>query len=325
MSARPFCAEVSSAAAEPLGATASRIEHWLLVEYAGMWPYDPLDAAPFVGGLRRHLEEQLASLPNSRLLLVKQPTRTSPRRTRVFVARTSERDSLLLGTELPDIGALVDVDLAAVLEGDDASTFGEPVAHPLLVVCTHGKRDRCCARFGQPLCVALHRQVPGSWLWQSSHVGGDRFAGNVVCLPEGLYYGRVGRKDVPGLVDAHRAGRIALDHYRGRSCYSFPIQAGELAARRELGLTGFWDLRLAAARRQGDGWIVELVADVSGVRCRVEVGVELRDEEFLTCSASEMRRARRWAARSVDVDDAQEALAHEPADEHDSSGVVEPR
>ena len=44
MSTRPFCAEVSSAAAESLAATASRIDHWLLVEYSGMWPHDPLDA-----------------------------------------------------------------------------------------------------------------------------------------------------------------------------------------------------------------------------------------------------------------------------------------
>jgi hypothetical protein len=322
MSARPFCAEASAAAAEPLGATASRIEHWLLVEYAGLWPYDALDAAPFVGRLRSHLDEQLAGLPNSRLLLVKQPTRTSARRTRVFVARTSERGSRLMGADLPDIGALIDLDLGSALRG--AAPFGEPPGHPLLVVCTHGKRDRCCARFGQPLCIALHRRAPGGWLWQSSHVGGDRFAGNLVCLPEGLYYGRVGADDTEAVLDAYRAGRIDLDRYRGRSCYPFPVQAAELAVRRELGLTGFWDLRLAGRRRQDGGWEVDLVADVSGIRCRVDVALEVRDEEFLTCTASAPKRARRWVARSVVVDEPQEPLAHQAPDEHEPTGVVEP-
>ena len=30
------------------------------------------------------------------------------------------------------------------------------------------------------------------WVWQCTHVGGDRFAGNLVCFPEGLFFGRVG-------------------------------------------------------------------------------------------------------------------------------------
>ena len=195
--------------------------------------------------------------------------------------------------------------------------------NPLLLVCTHGKRDRCCARFGQALCVALHRHAPEGWLWQASHIGGDRFAGNVVCLPEGLYFGRVGREEADRVLASYRAGRIELDLYRGRSCYSFPVQAAELAARHELGLTGFWDLRLDRARRTEDGWAVELEAEVSGARVRVDVGVELREPEYLTCSAREAKRARRWVARSVAVDEPEEALPHEPADEHEPARVVE--
>src|SRR5918994_7546738 len=70
---RPLCAEVSAAADEPVGATASRIEHWLLVEYSGYWPYDPLEATVFASSLRAHLAQQLARLPQSRLFLVRQP------------------------------------------------------------------------------------------------------------------------------------------------------------------------------------------------------------------------------------------------------------
>src|SRR5918994_2215992 len=88
---RPLCAEVSAAAGEPVGATASRIEHWLLVEYTGHWPYDPLDAAVFAGRLRGELATQLGALPNSRLLLTKRPGRGRRERIEVVYGSTRER------------------------------------------------------------------------------------------------------------------------------------------------------------------------------------------------------------------------------------------
>ncbi len=39
---RAFCAAVSSANAEPLAATASRIDNWILLEYRGLWDRDVL-------------------------------------------------------------------------------------------------------------------------------------------------------------------------------------------------------------------------------------------------------------------------------------------
>ena len=87
----------------------------------------------------------------------------------------------------------------------------------------------------------------------ASHVGGDRFAGNLVCLPDGLYFGRVGPDDVARPRRRYLDGRIRLDLYRGRSCYSFPVQAAEAHVREATGLTGLNDLRLVgvAPRRAG--------------------------------------------------------------------------
>ena len=69
-------------------------------------------------------------------------------------------------------------------------------------------------------------------MWQSSHIGGDRFAGNVVFLPEGLYFGRVEPAEAWPVLDEYLAGRIDLAHYRGRSAYSFAEQAAERARAR---------------------------------------------------------------------------------------------
>jgi hypothetical protein len=295
---RPLCAEVSLAAGEPLGATASHVETWILVEYAGYWPHDPLDATVFAGALREHLSAQLGRLPRSKLVLVRRPGRARGERVRLFYGTTPERGRHLRTLQLERHPDLLELDLAAVLL-DEVPDPGEPLDHPLLLVCTHGKRDRCCARYGQALCAALHRGSPAGWVWQASHVGGDRFAGNLVCLPEGLYFGRVGRRDVVTVLAAYLEGRIELERYRGCSCYPFAVQAAELEVRRRAELTGFFDLRVLARTRVGDGrWRIDLLAEVAGDRYEVEVGVELGDEEYLTCHAVERRRARRFVVRS---------------------------
>jgi hypothetical protein len=294
---RPLCAEVSAVAGEPLAATASRIEHWLLVEYGGYWPYDPLDAAVFAGTLRDRLAGQLGALRNSRLLLTKGPGGDRDDRVEVVYGSTPERGRRFFRLELAHHGELRGLDFAGALLGESEPP-GEPVDHPLLLVCTHGTRDRCCARFGQPLCRALNRHAPAGWVRQVSHVGGDRFAGNLVCLPEGLYFGRVRPGDVQRLLAEYLEGRIDADLYRGGSYHPFPVQAAEIEIRRRTGLLGIHDLRLVSRRREGDVWRIRFLAEVSGDEHQVEVEArEWGTETFLTCRARIAQRPRRFFGR----------------------------
>lgn len=301
LSERPLCAEAAAARGEPLGATASHVEHWLLVEYGGYWPYEPLDATVFAGALRDRLAAQLVALPRARLLLIKRPGRDSSDRVRVFFGTTPERGRRFFRVELDGHPDLLELDFAGALAG--GARIGEPLEHPLLLVCTHGKRDRCCARYGRALGSGLVRAADPSWVWATSHVGGDRFAGNLVCIPEGLYFGRVGRREATPLLTQYLAGRIDLEHYRGRSCYPFPVQAADLHVRRTTGLTGFDDLRLVGTRRTATGeWTVELLAEVAGDVHTVEVAVELSGEPaLLTCRATTPKRARHFVVRSHTV------------------------
>jgi hypothetical protein len=112
--------------------------------------------------------------------------------------------------------------------------IGEPGPDPLLLVCTHGKHDACCANEGRPVVRSLQAAgVPD--VWETSHVGGDRFAANLVALPWGVYLGRVRPDDAPQVAEDLRAGLVTLEHYRGRSCHSSVVQAADLAARHETG------------------------------------------------------------------------------------------
>ena len=60
-----------------------------------------------------------------------------------------------------------------------------PHVHPLVLVCTNGRHDPCCATFGRPLARVLREGAQRDDVWECSHIGGDRFAANIVILPEG--------------------------------------------------------------------------------------------------------------------------------------------
>jgi hypothetical protein len=140
---------------------------------------------------------------------------------------------------------------ASALDPRQRAPFGSS-DRPLIVVCTHGRRDPCCAERGRPLAQATSAQFP-DLTWESTHVGGDRFAGNLVAFPHGLYFGHVGSDEGPNLVRAYRDGRIAALHrYRGRSSDPFHVQAAEVTLRAELDLDRIDDVRRERANVDGD-------------------------------------------------------------------------
>ena len=296
---RALCADVSDECAESLAATASRIDHWILVEYRGLWDRDVLGGSLLSPELKAHLRRQLRGLGDARLLFVKKPERRSYGRRQLFFGTSKPGEERFFQLEFDRHDDLVDLDFAAALSGTE--TPGLPVEHPLLVVCTHGKRDRCCAKYGRPLYDALRREAESGWVWQSTHVGGDRFAGNVVVLPQGLYFGRVGRDDVRALLDEHAEGNVLLERYRGRSAYSFAVQAAEQAVRVGSELLGIDDLELLGSEAKDGGWTVRFRDSDGAVH---EVGVaEERGEEavYLTCGSVTPQHARRYAATSLRV------------------------
>jgi hypothetical protein len=292
-SRRALCADVSSASAEPLAATASRIDHWILVEYRGLWSRDVLGESLLSAELKAHLHDQLARLPHSRLLFIKKPDRRpDPRRT-LFFGSSRQGEERFYRLEFERHEDLLSLDFVSALR--DTGLPGVPLEHPLFVVCTHGKRDRCCAKYGHQLYDRLSTETEPTWVWQATHVGGDRFAGNVVCLPEGLYFGRVGDEDVRPLLDSYFAGEIRLDRYRGRSAHTFAVQAAERFVREATRLTAIDAVTLADVRAAGEGWTVELKTEHEAHE--VDIRAEVSDEPvYLTCAAVAPQRPRRFVA-----------------------------
>jgi len=302
---RPLCAEVSREIAEPLAATASRVDHWILVEYRGLWGYDAAASSGLPEPVKAHLRERAAALGRAKVLFIRRTERRGRRGLAVLWGASTERGARLSAAEVARYEDLHELDFAGAA--------GPPLERPLLLVCTHGKHDRCCARYGRPLYEALREAAEEGWVWQCTHIGGDRFAGNLIVLPEGLYFGRVEPADAWTVLDEYLAGRIHLERYRGRCCYPFPAQAAERLVRDELGLVGLDDLSLLGVERERQAWVVRFRAGArecqawvvrfrAGAReCAVDVVQEAGELTHLTCSAEALTHPRRFAARSLRV------------------------
>ena len=103
-----------------------------------------------------------------------------------------------------------------------------------MLVCTNGRRDVCCGRAGRELGRALAPEL-GERLWETTHIGGHRFAPNLVCLPHGLMYGRLDAVSARHVARAYQSGEVELDHLRGRTSLEPEAQARDYFARRATG------------------------------------------------------------------------------------------
>jgi hypothetical protein len=145
----------------------------------------------------------------------------------------------LEGRELADPAELAELDLAAVGAGR-APGFGRPVDRPIVLACAHGRHNPCCARVGAPLARRLADRF--SDVWETTHVGGDRYAANIVCLPHGLYYGDLDERRAVHAVHAYHLGQVVLEGYRGRAGLPEPVQAAEHFVRAHTGKLGVADV-----------------------------------------------------------------------------------
>jgi hypothetical protein len=149
---------------------------------------------------------------------------------------------------------LLDVDFE-VLSRPEAPGLGETVSH-LWAVCTHGRRDPCCAEYGRRvirMCAETGDEDLMDNLWESSHQGGHRFAANLALFPHGLFYGQVEPTEAATIIDSYRDGRIVLDGFRGRSAFDDITQAADFLVRRQDSFTGIDDLVPHTTTKLGNG------------------------------------------------------------------------
>jgi hypothetical protein len=285
------CSLRSLAADEPLAGTASTIRHWLLIEHAGPWGRDGLLDARLPEGLGVELRA-LERRTDCRVLLIRKPHRVPESHDGTVLCFAVDTRDAWMGYHVLD-----GIEGSAMLDPRERASFLDPEDEPLFVSCTHGRRDPCCAERGRPLAEGLAVAFP-ALSWESTHVGGDRFAGNLVAFPHGLYFGRVAPEEGPAIVRGYVEGRIArLDRYRGRSSDPPHVQAAEIALRDRLGLDRVDAVTRERSDRRGDRAEVTFATSKGRHRVRLErtLGAAMR----LTCHASDEQTPPLWRTREI--------------------------
>jgi hypothetical protein len=203
---------------------------------------------------------------------------------------------------------LLDVDLTVPLPSAAGTA-------PLALVCTHGRHDVCCALRGRPVAAAL-AELPGWDVWECSHLGGDRFAANVLLLPHGELFGGLDAGTAVGAVQAVTQGRLVLEHYRGRLGRAAIDQAAVHLAMVELGETRRGAVRVVDRVRShdavheaaaaalgvdtdGEGWTVDVQHGQGGL-ARLTIVTTWSQPAQLTCSAGGPARARLFHLLSLE-------------------------
>lgn len=212
------CSVASRDDGEPIGGTAPSDPAFLLVEHAGSWGRKAVAESRLPEAVRDHL----AGLAGVRVQLIRRHGGESGPGVRVFHARASPDGFDVRTVVLPDPEALLDLDL----DGDPDPGWAAYDA-PLWLVCTNGRRDRCCAEIGRPITAALAERWPEA-TWETTHLGGHRFSGTLLALPSGHTLGRL---DVASAVEACailEKGSVPIELSRGRAGIPAAEQVREL-------------------------------------------------------------------------------------------------
>ncbi len=276
--------------ADPLLGSAVPARGWFLVEHRGPWAPTTL-ATPPVDTVAAELTRVLA-----------------PRGVRVQLVRRHREPPYEPGDRLVGLvdstrsavrwGTWSDpVDLVAAARWTEDEMTPHTCTDPVILVCTHGRKDVCCAVEGRPVTAVLEDHW-GPFVWETTHLGGDRFAANVAVLPTGDMYGRLDATIAVPVLRDHLDGDVPLAHWRGRSTWSPAVQAavGRLLADRP-------GTRLAEVRVAGEEplgahrWRVDLR---TGGGCHpYDVTRTMRPPARMTCSGLELKPSAEYDSRPV--------------------------
>lgn len=274
-------------------ATAAPATRWLLIEQPGAWGRNALRQSLLAPAVTTTLAQACAER-GVRIQVIRRPperAQPAPRRRWGYVDSGAQTRPTTWWGEYGQDAEL----LGLSLDGSQ----GTPSTEPILLVCTHARHDACCALFGRPVYSALAKPYPKN-TWETSHVGGDRFAANLVILPEGLYYGGLDGDSAARVLSVHTNGLIDPAHYRGGSVHPAPTQAAEHYLREYL---SEWRISAVVSLdlQQADmaRWVARL-AHVDGAEFDIEVATTHTPAlHRLTCSAMHPAAARLFELLSL--------------------------
>ena len=237
-----FCSDYARQQNAPLMATATRGDLWFLLEYTGRWGKKAFEESTLPEEVKTHLSEV-----DARILMIRKSGTRRQKTLHFFIVQTAPQTPRLYQFELKSYRDILKIDLSSYSDqgaGDPARLRGEP----LFLVCSNGKRDQCCARYGTEIYKAM-AEIDQEAVWLSSHIGGHNKAPVTLFFPHGVNYGNTTPATIRPLVKAYQNRQVGLEHYRGRVCFDEPAQAAEHLWREQTGVLDLPGLQVNATEQ----------------------------------------------------------------------------
>jgi len=232
---------------DPIG-TIGSYRSYLVLDWPLPWPRD-LSEVLALGALGPALESA-----RCRLQGVVVPQDVATRRLALYWSKGSEFTRYHRVERVVPVAEVGEA-AAELLEGL-AERQIEDVATPdsrEVLVCTHGRRDRCCGSLGTDLALRLLADRPSlgaaTRVGRTSHTGGHRFAPTALVLPEGTAWAFADADLIRKVVTRQGSLTDLLPRYRG--CAGLSSRSAQALERAVLGEMG-WEL-FDLARRGKDG------------------------------------------------------------------------
>jgi hypothetical protein len=291
------CADASDQRTEPMLATASQVRGWVLVEVRGAWGEDAIHRSALAEHVPRDWKDQLKRR-HVRAVCIRTHLRDHAPDVRLYacgVRRPGHGTAPLWTRDVPSLADVVAAMDDLRLHRDEATGWRRREQR-LILVCTNGRHDQCCANRGRPLVRALRETRWADQLWECSHIGGDRFAANVVVLPDSIYFGRVEPESAVPLLERLDAGRLDLAHFRGHTALSLAEQAVEHFVRHEFDVDA---VDAVAIEGRGDDGAFTVRIGERSARVRVERRM-VTVTEPLTCRGRSDQLVPTFTLHSID-------------------------
>jgi hypothetical protein len=191
-----FCSDNTRQIGEDIIGSATDYQTYILVECPQPWLANAFTSRWVPNNLQVLVEEVAkAKLPVRFLLIANDFTHKADYTTLLIYQKQEglSRGYIKHEFKLSQIEQVADI-AKKWLQGEKPnSEIATSITRDILV-CTHGSYDKCCARYGNSFYFHANAnlsqlELKNIRIWQSTHIGGHRFAPTAIDLPEGRYYG----------------------------------------------------------------------------------------------------------------------------------------
>ncbi|MQG18229.1 MAG: hypothetical protein FI687_00410 [SAR202 cluster bacterium] len=166
-----------------------------------------------------------------------------------------------------------------------------------LLICTHGSRDSCCASKGYPFYEKiLHLEQSNNLMaYQVSHIGGHRFAPNIIDMPDGRNWVKINQDSIETFINKKNPVSVFRENYRGWTILkngfeqvaekeAFTIENWEWVNKKIISITSF------ETKNSNDSKLVKIVYSNENNSVKNQINVEVAKTKkipVLKCTKNE--------------------------------------